>query len=237
LSAISREALTVACVLWVGPFRQRRYTEQWVMRLKAMVERQLTIPHRFVCLSNVCVPCERIPLTEGWPGWWSKLELFKHDLGERVLYLDLDVLVTDSLDELVSFPEPIAFMPPHHELLGEPAPRSRPGLIPLYQTSCMVWSPPAGRLIYSRFEPNVMGHLHGDQDWIAKLFPHEATMPVEWFRKLRQCTQGPPEGVKVVLSMPWKNDAAAVKFPWVKKLWQGDGNLQRLEGNMAHEGH
>jgi hypothetical protein len=207
------------------------------MRLKAMVERQLTIPHRFVCLSNVCVPCERIPLTEGWPGWWSKLELFKHDLGERVLYLDLDVLVTGSLDELVNFPENMGVMPPHHVLLGEPAPRSRPGLIARYQTSCMVWSRGIGREFFEYFEPHQMARLNGDQDWLAHVDPDIPVMPVEWFRKLRQCTQGPPEGVKVVLSMPWKNDAAAVKFPWVKKLWQGDGNLQRLEGNMAHEGH
>lgn len=44
---------------------------------------------RFVCLSDVDVPCERVPIEKGWPGWWSKIELFDHFRG-RTLYLDLD---------------------------------------------------------------------------------------------------------------------------------------------------
>lgn len=230
--------LTVACVLWVGRWRKpRNYSDAWVRRLQAMVARHLSIPHRFVCLSNVAVPCERIPLTEGWPGWWSKIELFKHDLGARVLYLDLDVLVTGSLDEIVDFPNPMGVMPPHHVLVGEPPPRAQPGLLPRYQTSVMVFDPPVARCFYDWFSPAEMDKLHGDQDWLAKADDDIPVMPVEWFRKLRQCTQGPPAGVKVVLSMPWKNDEAVKKFPWVKEVWQGDGDLLGPESRLAHAGH
>ncbi len=41
-----------------------------------MVQDNLKLHHRFVCLSDVDVPCERIFLKHGWPGWWSKVELF-----------------------------------------------------------------------------------------------------------------------------------------------------------------
>lgn len=47
-----------------------------------------------VCLSDVDVPCQRIPLAHDWPGWWSKMEVFRPDLGiGDFLYLDLDTIV------------------------------------------------------------------------------------------------------------------------------------------------
>lgn len=82
--------LTVACVLRSGG----QYHAGHVRGLMAQVEHWLP-GARFVCLSDLPVPCERIPLARGWPGWWSKLELFEQLQG-RTLYLDLDsVIVAD----------------------------------------------------------------------------------------------------------------------------------------------
>jgi hypothetical protein len=229
----------VACVLWMGVTKrtlQRPYSPEWVRRLRGMVERHLKMPHRFVCLSNVDVEgVECIPLTDGLPGWWSKIELFKHDLGTRALYLDLDVLVTGDLSEIAAYDAPIAFTPPHSALMGTPL-RLAPGVNECYQTSCMVWTPPYGRVIYEQFRHDVIRRLRGDQDWIAEVYAHWPKMPVAWFRKLRQCKEGPPDGVKVVLSMPWKNDDAARRFSWVKECWV-DGDLFRAQGGMAHPRH
>lgn len=86
--------LTVACVLRSGGI----YDASWVARLKAGVAKHLPIEHRFVCLSDVDVPCERIPLEHGWPGWWSKMELFK--LPGPALYFDLDTAVVGDLQDL-----------------------------------------------------------------------------------------------------------------------------------------
>lgn len=87
--------LTAACVLKSGG----AYDATWVDRLKAGVARHLT-GHRFVCLSDVDVPCERIPLKHGWPGWWSKLEMFR--LEGPVLYLDLDTAIVGGLSDIAS---------------------------------------------------------------------------------------------------------------------------------------
>jgi hypothetical protein len=212
--------ITVASVLWVGAFKNRRYSPIWVQRLKAMVARNLSLPHRFVCLSNVEVPgVEVVPLRQRWPGWWAKLELFGHDLGSRVLYLDLDVLVTGSLDEIALHPAPMIFAPPHNVLMGQPDAKAPKGVTYKYQTSCMAWSPPEGREIFDKFRPELAGRFAGDQDWIAHAKPGCPTFPAEWFRKLRQCPEGPPPGVKLVLCMPDKNDVASRKYPWVKGVW------------------
>lgn len=81
--------LTVACV-----YTGARYSEDWVHKLRRGVERNLQEPHRFVCLGL------DEPLKHDWPGWWSKIELFRA-FTERTLYLDLDVLVMRDLAPIV----------------------------------------------------------------------------------------------------------------------------------------
>lgn len=48
-----------------------------------------------VCFSDVPVPCRRVPLVHRWPGWWSKLEIFRFRYAEPVLYVDLDTVFVD----------------------------------------------------------------------------------------------------------------------------------------------
>jgi hypothetical protein len=58
---------------------------------------------RFVCLSDIRVPgVECIALEKGWPGWWSKMELFRPDLdlGEFV-FTDLDNVILGSLEHIL----------------------------------------------------------------------------------------------------------------------------------------
>lgn len=88
--------LTIACVLKSGGI----YDATWVARLQAMVARHLPFPHRFVCLSDCYVPCERIPLEHNWHGWWSKIELFK--LKGPVLYFDLDTAIVGDLTDVAT---------------------------------------------------------------------------------------------------------------------------------------
>lgn len=86
--------LKVICVLRSGGI----YDATWVARLKAGVERHLSVPHHFICFSDVPVPCARTPLKHNWPGWWSKMEIFQID--GPALYIDLDTAVTGSLDDI-----------------------------------------------------------------------------------------------------------------------------------------
>lgn len=80
--------LTVACVLRASA----TYTPEYVHRLRDGVLKHTAC--RFVCLSDVDVDCERIPLVTNWPGWLAKIELFRPGLfGGPVVYLDLDTVV------------------------------------------------------------------------------------------------------------------------------------------------
>lgn len=102
--------LTIACVLKTGKFdngkfKDIEYRPDHVLWLKKMVERYVTVPHRFVCLSNVDIPgCEVIPLVHNWPTWWSKIELFRPNLfDDKVFYQDLDTVIIKNIDDMVNY--------------------------------------------------------------------------------------------------------------------------------------
>ena len=94
------DMLNVVCVLRQGG--KVGYDASWVDKLKSAVNRHLTIPHRFICLSDCEVNCERIPLVDTGTGFWSKLELFRPGLfTSPVLYIDLDTVICKNIDEIV----------------------------------------------------------------------------------------------------------------------------------------
>lgn len=66
----------------------------------------------FVCLTDMR-PERTIfaQMRHGWPGWWSKLELFRPGLfAGRILYLDLDTVITGDLSEIAAYVGPFAML-------------------------------------------------------------------------------------------------------------------------------
>ena len=78
------DSLRVICVRW-----GTKFGANYVNALRAGVKRHLTIPHTFECAE----------MELGLPGFWNKLGLFRPGfITGPTLYLDLDVVVIDSLD-------------------------------------------------------------------------------------------------------------------------------------------
>lgn len=93
--------INVVCVLRQGG--KVGYDATWVEKLKNSVARNLTLEHKFICLSDVDVPCKRIPLISDGAGFWAKLELFRPGLfTDPVLYIDLDTVVCNNIDSIVN---------------------------------------------------------------------------------------------------------------------------------------
>ncbi len=193
--------LTVACVLSRGP--KRSYDKSHVERLQKMVAKHLEQPYRFLCLTNNGrVPCESLPLVKGWPGWWSKIELFCPDLfkmNERVLYLDLDVTVIEGLDEIAYYPAPFAAIDDW--------------LRPTINSSVMVWDAGVADHVFTNFTEDVMERLHGDQNWITEQMPKVETFPRDWcvsYRKSVRMFGVVPPAAKIVVfhgePKPWDLD-------------------------------
>lgn len=99
--------IKIVCVLRSGG----PYDLKYVLRLRSAVRRHLSVPHAFYCLSDlngggpnqvpprmIAEGIRPIRLLSDWPGWWSKMEVFKI-LGP-VLYFDLDTVLTGHIDSL-----------------------------------------------------------------------------------------------------------------------------------------
>lgn len=102
---------TVVCVLRSGG----DYSAEYVRRLKAGITANTRKKVRFVCLCDEFAYAElkkekgiilRL-LTCGWPGWWSKMEMFKPSMGEfgDFLYIDLDTVICGNIDKLLEVTE------------------------------------------------------------------------------------------------------------------------------------
>jgi len=211
--------ITVLCVLKSGGI----YRPEWVRKLRDAVARHMSVPHRFACLSDVDVPCERIPILHKWPGWWSKLELFRPGvITSPTLYLDLDTLIVGALDALTALPCEFAMMRNFHQ--------------PHMPGSSIMWfaqEPPAD--VYAIFAERPDYHMEhhatmrrgpycGDQAFIWEALKREVDfiddhIPPGLVRSYRKhCRAGVPAGTAVI-AFGGNVKPSTVRDPWVSHAW------------------
>lgn len=183
--------VTVACVQvdnYLG-----RGTE-YVTNLSAMVARNLSVPFEFVCLSPDI------------PGWWAKTALFKPGtFTGRILYLDLDTVVTGSLDELVEYKGLL-----HLDRWG--------WTTKTYGTGVMVWDAGEHAEIWELFNPDVPNQFRGDQDFVTSLGGWDALPDGMNVSYRYHAKNGPPHGA-VTVSMHGRPKPHEVTTGWVPKYW------------------
>jgi hypothetical protein len=105
--------ITIACWKWerIPTGHQlpnvMDYTVDHVHKLQSMLARNLTIPYRFVCITDdpTGLQCETIPLWEKYEagGCYHRLKVFDPDfhlLGHRFAWIDLDVVITGNVDHI-----------------------------------------------------------------------------------------------------------------------------------------
>lgn len=88
-----------------------KYGPEYVNNLYNMVQRHLTVPHRFICFtenhSQLNPKIEIRPLTNArLAGWWWKPYLFKKghfNEGDINLFFDLDMVIIKNIDNLVTY--------------------------------------------------------------------------------------------------------------------------------------
>lgn len=203
--------ITVACVEWADYYERGR---DYVRKLRDAAARNLSKPHRFVCLTDdptrhPGIECQTIPrrVKDGLVGWWTKLYLFTADrFPGRVLYLDLDSLVTGPLDELVEHKGII-----HLAQWG--------WRTPSYGSGVMVWDAGEHADAWKRYTPQVPFSFRGDQDWLTHLGGWEA-LPDGVTRSYRyHCKEGVPDGCAVVC-MHGPDKPHAIETGWVPEMWR-----------------
>ena len=164
----SVDKVTIALVLKTGGLV---YNHNYVNALAKGIKQNVTVDHEVVCLTDDATGISDIyvdrviPLTNNYPTWWSKIELFKSNQfsTKRVFYLDLDTVIVGNIDELVSYNGNFAGLRDFYGLhtLG---------------SGLMAWHVDKVEQIYTKFAPiaeDIMTKYRreGDQKWIDENKP------------------------------------------------------------------
>lgn len=140
--------ITVACVK-----SKPNYDHHYVNRLYEAVERNLTIPHRFVCLTddNRGLKCQTKQLfaSVAKAGWWAKMALFKVFTGPT-FYLDLDTLILGNLDFIADYQGKFAILRDFYRPEG-------------YGSGVMMWNEDMSWVWDRWVKTGMMTHALGDQ--------------------------------------------------------------------------
>lgn len=192
---------TVASVLRSGG----EYFPEHVLALRDGVARHLPAA-RFVCLSDVPVPgVETKPLLFGWPGWWSKIELFSPGtFSGRVLYVDLDSVVVGDLSDLAGYAGPFAMLSDFYH-------PSRPA------SGVMAWEAGCDEAlaVWRAFKANPAAGMRakgGDQGFVRQVLGDDVARltdvsPAQIVSYKVHCKGGVPNGARLVCAhgkpKPW----------------------------------
>jgi len=163
--------ITCVCWFWVE-HEPPLYTVEDVYLLKRMVDRNLTIPHRWICVtdrphefdSSFCtVPlCER---THRPGALFDKVEMFRPDsrFGDRAICFDTDCVVTGNLDRIVGRGENLVMWrnPARIPYEGD---GTIAGQRPYYNGSMILITKGARPSVWNEFDPE---GYRGDQYYLS----------------------------------------------------------------------
>ncbi|MEL5877983.1 glycosyl transferase [Cereibacter sphaeroides] len=222
----------VICINW-----GTKYGPRFINRLYAMVARNITPPFSFTCFTDneqgirPEVDCQPLPpldfvMPKNTKGKWPKARLWSPTLGDLkgpVLFLDLDLVITGSLDEFFTYGDPDRVI-----LARNPAkPFERLG-----QTS--VFRFPVGKLvelqrIFLADPQAVADEYRFEQRFVTMNAPGGVDLfPKAWVRHFRYQCMLPfplnlalpprlPQGAKVVIFPGGVHPEHAIQGGWVRR--------------------
>lgn len=155
-----------------------------------MVQRHLTVPHRFVCFTddtkdlNTKIDLRLLPSDNKYQGWWWKPYVFKQghfDNGDTNLFIDLDMVIISNIDKLINY-HPGKFLG-----LEDVSRVFKRGTVKL-GSAVMRWPANEFDSIWTTIEnnPNIQRQFHGDQDLIWSMYKHSLEFfPSDWIRSYK----------------------------------------------------
>lgn len=242
--------LTIVGWLWRDEVCRTQYTEGDVNLWAHMIHRNLTIPHRFIVLTDFPAPNfdrlirgkrlwddHREVRIDGWrrefPQCWVRLKIFSKEmaemLGERFVSIDLDCLVTGNLDAILAREEDFLI---YHRPILLSEDRNDP-----YQASMFMMNAGCRSKVWEDFHgqksleelaqlPGAKYFLKTDQGWILyKLGREEKGWSMEdgiysWPWMQHKRIARPPENAKIIF-FHGKNKAGDYDWiNWIRERYQ-----------------
>lgn len=230
--------LTVAAWKYAAPAASGRLRTQFhsshVNILRRMLERHCHVPHRLVCITDdtegLDSRVEAFPLPEfpqidphdpAYPVCWRRVWMFSDDaiqLGNRIMCIDLDVVLRADLAPIVERTEDIVLWRMHGARR--------------YQGGIYLHTPGTRRVLWTAFDPvntpplvRASGIVGSDQAWMSMMLPpDEATFDDGLIVHEREFHGEPPANARIVQfsgagqQSPWH--ARSILKPWVARNWR-----------------
>ena len=171
--------IKVVCLKW-----GTKYGPEYVNRLYRMVKKHMTLPFTFTCITenseglNPEIQIQPLP-DLGLKGWWYKLLIFKRGFldtssGDKVLFLDLDVVILNSLNDVVTYSDDFCISADDTEHQ--------------YNSSVMCFYPEKFGFIWDAFDVQkdlIVNQMHGDQDWIQYICQNATIYPKQLIKSFK----------------------------------------------------
>ncbi|CAG9328941.1 unnamed protein product [Blepharisma stoltei] len=212
------DTVHVVCVKWGS-----KYGPDYVNKLYHGVKRHVSgIPYDFCCFTENPEGLDEgirvVPLAENWSGWWGKATLFsEHGLEGRLVYIDLDTVITGSLNDLLSYPGVFAVMGTS-DIACEKEKNS-------YNTSIIAWHSSFGKEIYTTLRQNYKYMLkficrfdHWTEMMVKDADLVQEVFPGQFLDYLTYCKESVPEGCRMVC-FPRDPKPHDYKSEWIRELW------------------
>jgi hypothetical protein len=210
-------------VLTIGTFFWGvKYSGGYVSKLRDGIKRHLKEPHRFV----VFHPDPRDDELKNIPGCFSRLRAFepewqaRNGIDDRLVVVDLDVVVTGALDDLFRRPEPFLILKGANQSNPNPMNGSLWMLRPGYRPD--VWSD------FSLEAAANVPHYEfpDDQAWLNAKIPDAAGWNAGpesgiWSFAKRGWPKDNrlPDGAKLVVFPGWRDPSKFEHLDWVRNNW------------------
>lgn len=209
----------VICVLKTGG----SYTDKYVEVMEKMVSKNITLLYKFVVLSDSPKVKNKKNLEFNFPGWWSKLELFR--LIGPCLYFDLDTIILRNIDPLVRVVQSLEQGEMRMLTPFNPRKRARGE----FASGIMAWHGDFSVLIKEITDKKMWKYddrRGGDQLYIFEtLRKHSVPIrPIEKYLKIysfkRHCLDGLPRDADIVCfhGSPRPHEIKGVD--WVSQYWR-----------------
>lgn len=237
--------INILCMKW-----GTKYPAHYVNRLQSMVARHLSLPHRFVCLTDdsdglhagiEAFPIPAMPVDVSGPErGWTKILTFSeslYDLRGQCLFLDLDLLIVDSIDPFFEQPGEVL-------IIKDWLKRDGTGNSSVYRFE-LGRHPDVLREFVERW-PAVKNEFRNEQEFISAVLLRKGALgywPDSWCRSFkRHCMhpfplsllRGPelPAGARIVVFHGHPNPDQAIagrsgkwhRFmrptPWIEQHWR-----------------
>lgn len=228
---------------WHTPGLPRVFLSEHVNVLRAMIARHYKGEHRLVCVTDepegldprihvvpMPVKFEQLQNPSGprFPNCYRRLWNFSREarqvLGDRILSIDIDVIITGDLADLIERPEPfVAWHDPKRFAMWSKI----AGGVYLLETG-------AHPEVWEDFDPLTSpklaadkGYSGSDQGWMShKLFPPKAfwaerdgLVKIKWLGNIKTV----PKHIKIISTgghvPPWSPEEQS-RFPWITQHWK-----------------